>query len=134
MKFVVTSVVMVFVAVIGFTGGSIDTNAPGWLTFQKAEASPYRRSVRRTARRTSRRTSRRVSARHNYYGGRPYYGGAAVVAGAAVVGAVAVGTMVATLPPACREVIVNGVRYKNCDGAYYAPRGSQYIVVDDPYY
>jgi len=133
MKFSITSVVMMLVVMLGFAGGSIDTSVPGWVTFQKAEASPYRRSVRRTARRTSRRTSRRVSARHNYYGGGRYYGGAAV-AGAVVVGAVAIGTIVATLPPACREVIVNGVRYKNCDGAYYAPRGSQYIVVDDPYY
>lgn len=132
MKFSITAVAMMVVVMLGFTGGRIDSSAPGWLTFQKAEAGPYRRSVRRTARRTSRRTARRVSARHNYYGG-GYYGGAAV-AGAAVVGAVAVGTIVATLPPACREVVVNGVRYRNCDGVYYLPRGSQYIVVDDPYY
>ena len=123
MRFLVSSFVMVLVASVGLVGGSIDTSVPGWISFNQAEASPYRRSVRRT----SRRTSRRVSRRH---GG--YYGGAALV-GAAVVGAVVVGTVVATLPPACSSVIVNGIRYQNCDGAYYQPQGTQYIIVDDPY-
>jgi hypothetical protein len=50
------------------------------------------------------------------------------------VGAVAVGTVVATLPPACSQIVVNGVVYKNCDGVYYAPQGTQYIIVEDPPY
>lgn len=49
------------VAGFSFVGGSIDTGVKGFVTFQQAEASPYRRSVRRTARRTSRRTARRNS-------------------------------------------------------------------------
>lgn len=64
-------VAMVVVALVGFTGGSINTSAPlgtvpgagSWFSFSQADASPYRRSVRRTARRTSRRTA----ARHSYY-------------------------------------------------------------------
>ncbi len=99
------------------------------MTLQQAEASPYRRSVRRT----SRRTARRTSYRHGYYGRPGYYGGgAAVVVGAAVVTAIAVGTMVATLPPACSTVVVNGVSYHNCSGTYYAPSGSQWVVVNAP--
>ena len=129
MRFLISSFAMVLVAAAGLVGGSIDTSVPGWISFNQAEASPYRRSVRRT----SRRTSRRVSRRHGgYYGGGRYYGGAALV-GAAVVGAVVVGTVVATLPPACSSVIVNGIRYQNCDGAYYQPQGTQYIIVDSPY-
>jgi len=133
MKITPLTFTMAIVAAVGFSGGSIDTTAPGWLSFSQAEADPYRRSVRRTARRTSRRTARRVSARQNRYRGAPYYG-AGAVAGAAVVGALAVGSIVASLPPRCNRVVVNGITYHNCDGAYYAPKGSQYIVVDDPYY
>ena len=124
MKFVVKAAAMLTVVLAGLGGGTLDTSVPGWVSFQAAEASPYRRSVRRT----SRRTSRRVSRRHSGYG----YG-APIVAGAVVVGAVAVGTMVATLPPACSQVVVNGVIYQNCDSIYYVPQGNQYIVVDEPY-
>jgi len=128
MKFLLKTVTMLAVVLAGFGGGSLDTSVPGWISFQSAEASPYRRSVRRT----SRRTSRRVSRRHSGYGGGYGYG-APVVAGAVVVGAVAVGTMVATLPRACNQVVVNGVVYQNCDNVYYVPQGGQFIVVDEPY-
>jgi hypothetical protein len=126
LKTVVLGVSVAVVAAVGFVGGSVDTGAPGWMTLQQAEASPYRRSVRRTSRRTSRRTAHRHS-----YGHGGYYGGAAVV-GAAVVTAIVVGTIVATLPPACSTVIVNGVSYHNCSGTYYAPSGSQWVVVNAP--
>ena len=130
MKFLLKAVAMLTVVLAGLGGGTVNTSVPGWVSFQGAEASPYRRSVRRT----SRRTSRRVSRRHSGYGyGYGYgYGGAAVV-GAAVVGAVVVGSVVATLPPACSQVVVNGVVYQNCDSVYYVPTGGQYIVVDEPY-
>lgn len=127
MKILLSTVAMLLVASFGFFGGSVNSSAPGWFTLQQVEASPYRRSVRRTARRTSRRTARR----QDYIRGGPYYGGAAVV-GAAAVTAVAIGTMVATLPPACNTVIVNGVSYHNCSGTYYRPQGTQYIVVEAP--
>jgi len=121
LKTVVLGVSIAVAAGLSFVGGSLDTRVPGWMTFQQAEARAYRRSVRRTARRTSRRTARRVSYRHDYY-----HGGAVV--GAAIV----VGTIVATLPPSCSTVIVDGVAYHNCSGTYYAPSGSQWIVVEAP--
>ena len=115
------------IALIGgfsFVGVSIDTSVPGWVTLQEAKAQMYRRGARRTARRTSRRTS----YRHGGYG---YYGGGAV-AGAAVVTAIAVGTMVATLPPSCTAMVVNGVTYQNCAGTYYVPSSSQWVIVEAP--
>lgn len=127
MKFLLKTVAMVTVVLAGLGGGNVDTSIPGWISVQSVEASPYRRSVRRT----SRRTSRRVARRHSGYG---YGYGAPVVAGAAVVGAVAVGTVVATLPPSCTKVVVNGVVYQNCDNVYYVPQGTQYIVVEEPPY
>jgi len=126
-KLVKMSVVMAVVAATSLLGGGINTSTPGWISFNQAEASPYRRSVRRTSRRTSRRTAYRHSGGHGHY-----YGGAAVV-GAVAVTAIAVGTMVAVLPPACDQIVVNGVVYQNCSGTYYQPRGTQYIVVQEPY-
>ncbi len=107
-------------AVVGFFGGSIDTSAPGWIELQQAEARAYRRSVRRT--------SRRMYRRHHYYGGGGYYGG-----GAAVGAAIIVGSMVATLPPSCTIIVVNGMSYHNCAGTYYVPSGTQYVIVEGPY-
>ncbi len=127
LKTIVLGMSITVVAVLGFISDSMDTRVPGWMTMQQAEAGPHRRSVRRTSRRTARRTSRRHS--HYHHGGR-YYGGAAV--GAAVVTAIAIGTIVATLPPSCSTLIVDGVTYHNCSGTYYAPSGSQWIVVDAP--
>ena len=109
------------VALAGFVGGGVDTSIPGWFSISQAEAGPHRRSVRRTSRRTARRTSNR----RNYYGG-------AAVAGAAVVTAVAVGSMVSNLPPSCSTVIIDGIRYHNCSGTYYAPSGSRWVVVEAP--
>lgn len=45
-------------------------------------------------------------------------GAAAVAVGTAV----AVGAIVSSLPPSCATVVVNGVAYQNCGGAYYVPR------------
>lgn len=36
---------------------------------------------------------------------------------------------VATLPPACVRVTINGARYWHCGGRYYAPYGHRYVVV-----
>ena len=65
--------------------------------------------------------------------------GGAVAAGV-VVGATAavVGSAIAAsaLPPSCSTVIVNGLAYQSCGGAWYQPQysGSQvtYIVVNPP--
>lgn len=45
-------------------------------------------------------------------------GAAAVAVGTAV----AVGAIVSTLPSNCTAVVVDGVTYQSCGGAYYAPR------------
>jgi TRAP-type mannitol/chloroaromatic compound transport system permease large subunit len=60
----------------------------------------------------------------------------AVVTGAAVATAVAVGTVVRTIPPSCRSVVVGNVAYQQCGNTFYQPRyaGSQvtYVVVNPP--
>ena len=59
---------------------------------------------------------------------------AAVVVGAAVgVTAAAVGSMVSTVPPSCVPVNYGGMVYQQCGGTWYAPQGSQFVVVDAPY-
>lgn len=59
LKSMVFGVSIALVAGFGFVGGSFDTGVKGFVSFQQAEASPYRRSVRRTSRRTARRTASR---------------------------------------------------------------------------
>ena len=108
----------------GFWVDDVKLTGPNLVTISQAEAGPPRRVARRTARRTS--------YRHNaYYHSRPYYG-----AGAAAVTAVAVGTVVATLPTGCSQIVVHGRPYYNCTGTYYQPQysGSEiiYVVVDSP--
>ena len=60
---------------------------------------------------------------------------AAVVTTAAVTSAV-IGSMVRTLPPACSAVVVNGLTYQNCGGAWYQPQYAgtsvTYVVVNPP--
>jgi len=62
---------------------------------------------------------------------------AAVVTGAAVATAVAVGTVVNSVPPSCRPVMVGNVAYQQCGNTWYQPRyaGTQvnYVVVPPPH-
>ena len=57
------------------------------------------------------------------------------VAGAVVVGATvaAIGSMVATVPAGCVPVNYGGVVYQQCGSTWYAPEGSQFVVVNPPY-
>jgi hypothetical protein len=57
------------------------------------------------------------------------------VAAAAVVGGTiaAVGSAVATVPPNCVPVNYGGMVYQQCGTTWYAPQGSQYVVVNPPY-
>lgn len=57
------------------------------------------------------------------------------VAAAAVVGGTiaAVGSMVTSVPPNCVPVNYGGMVYQQCGGTWYAPQGSQYVVVNPPY-
>jgi hypothetical protein len=136
MKRFVTLAASLFIFAAGFLVEGIDFGKPQPLVLTQAEAyyGTVRRPVRRTARRTARRTSRRVSYRHNYY--RPpavVYGAGAAAATAT---AIAIGSRVATLPPACSNVSVNGRVYYNCGGTYYQPvydgPDVVYVVVQSP--
>ncbi len=57
------------------------------------------------------------------------------LAAAAVVGGTiaAVGSMVARPPSNCVPVNYGGMVYQQCGATWYAPQGSQYIVVNPPY-
>jgi len=76
-----------------------------------------------------------VVRRSVYYRPRPVAPVAAVAATAAVT-AVAVGTVVRSLPPSCRTVMVGNVAYQQCGSTWYQPRyaGSEvsYVVVTAP--
>lgn len=37
---------------------------------------------------------------------------------------------VATLPPSCTVVLIDGTSLHQCGGTYYAPHGTQYVVVN----
>lgn len=37
---------------------------------------------------------------------------------------------VATLPPACTTVVIEGTTLQQCGGTYYQPSGNQYVVVN----
>jgi hypothetical protein len=57
----------------------------------------------------------------------------AVVAGTVAATAAVVGSMVATVPPNCVPVNYGGMVYQQCGGTWYAPQGTQYVVVNPPY-
>jgi hypothetical protein len=57
---------------------------------------------------------------------------AAIGATVAVTSAI-VGSMVRTVPPGCVPVNYGGMIYQQCGGAWYAPQGTQFIVVNPPY-
>jgi hypothetical protein len=42
---------------------------------------------------------------------------------------VATTTYVATLPPSCTVVVIEGVSLQQCGGTYYQQSGTQYVVV-----
>ncbi|WP_349962407.1 hypothetical protein [Rhizobium sp. ZPR3] len=69
----------------------------------------------------------------------PYWPGYWGPAPAAVWGAataIAVGTVIATLPPACTAVVVKGISYQDCGGNWFEPQYSGhavvYVAVKDP--
>jgi len=57
------------------------------------------------------------------------------VAAAAVIGGTmaAIGSMVRTVPAGCVPVNYGGIVYQQCGATWYAPQGSQYMVVSPPY-
>ena len=71
------------------------------------------------------------------YGG--WDGGYHPVATAAAVGATvaltaaAVGSIVNSVPVGCAPINYGGAYYQQCGSVWYAPQGSQYLVVNPPY-
>jgi hypothetical protein len=58
----------------------------------------------------------------------------AVAVGATVaVTSAIVGSMVRTVPAGCVPVNYGGMIYQQCDGTWYQPQGSQYVVINPPY-
>jgi hypothetical protein len=57
------------------------------------------------------------------------------VAAAAAVGATmaVIGSMVRSVPPGCVPVNYSGIVYQQCGSTWYAPQGSQFVVVAPPY-
>jgi hypothetical protein len=43
---------------------------------------------------------------------------------------VATSVYVATLPPACTVVVIEGATLHQCGGTYYQPYGTQFVVVN----
>lgn len=79
-------------------------------------------------------TVRRTDVDVHVHGGYYYNPGPSV--GAVVATTLVVGAIVASLPPNCSTLIVNGITYHSCGGTYYQPRYSgstvTYIVVTKP--
>jgi uncharacterized membrane protein YidH (DUF202 family) len=77
---------------------------------------------------------RRTDVDVHVHGGYYYNPGPSV--GAVVATTLVVGAIVASLPPNCSTIMVNGISYHNCGGTYYQPRYSgssvTYIVVVKP--
>lgn len=77
---------------------------------------------------------RRTDVDVHVHGGYYYNPGPSV--GAVVATTLVVGAIVASLPPNCTTIIVNGLAYQHCGGTYYQPRYSgstvTYIVVTKP--
>ena len=83
-----------------------------------------------------------VNVNKNVYvhGSTGYYGGACCYHSAPVAAAVAtgivIGMRVATLPPACKVVYVNGLTYQQCGSTWYQPQfvgaSPSYVVVVAP--
>jgi len=61
-----------------------------------------------------------------------YWNGGWDPAAAAIVGtaaAVAIGTVIASVPPDCTNVAVNGINYKDCNGNWFEPKYNGHSVV-----
>jgi len=72
-----------------------------------------------------------------YYGGCCYHEYHPVATAAAVVATAAiVGSIVASIPPSCTTVMVNGFAYRQCGNTWYQPQisgsSTTYVVVNPP--
>ncbi|HSD37870.1 MAG TPA: hypothetical protein VLC92_10210 [Rhodocyclaceae bacterium] len=58
---------------------------------------------------------------------------AAVVGGTIAVTSAVIGSFVHSVPPSCVPINYGGMIYQQCGSTWYAPQGSQYMVVNPPY-
>ena len=58
---------------------------------------------------------------------------AAAVSATVAVASAVVGSMVRTVPANCVSVNYGGMVYQQCGSTWYAPQGSQYVVINAPY-
>ena len=58
---------------------------------------------------------------------------AAAVGAAVAVTSAVIGSIVRAPPPGCVPVNYGGMVYQQCGGTWYAPQGSQFVVVNPPY-
>ena len=89
-----------------------------------------RSADRSTSRDVNRDVNVNVDVDADYRGGWDHPVAGAVVVGATVA---AIGSMVATVPAGCVPVNYGGVVYQQCGSTWYAPEGSQFVVVNPPY-
>jgi hypothetical protein len=91
--------------VIGLAGTLLIADAwvPGGFVFREAEAVIGRPATPGSVAGVARRSTRRMVRRTTMY--------------------------VATLPPSCTTVIIEGTTLQQCGGTYYQASGSQYVVV-----
>ena len=80
-----------------------DAWLPGGLVSSAAEARIGRPATPGSVAGVARRTTRRMIRRSTIY--------------------------IASLPPACTVVVIEGVSLHSCGGTYYQPYGTQYVVV-----
>jgi hypothetical protein len=92
--------------VIGLAGTLLIADAwvPGGFVFREAEAVIGRPATPGSVAGVARRSTRRMVRRTTMY--------------------------VATLPPSCTTVIIEGTTLQQCGGTYYQASGSQYVVVN----
>ncbi len=82
---------------------AVDAWTPGGIISGRAEAIRGRPATPGSVAGVARRTTRRCIRRSTIY--------------------------IATLPPACTVVVVEGASLHYCGGTYYQPYGTQYVVV-----
>jgi hypothetical protein len=94
----------ILLAGLVFYGGTDNRASPNWAPIKDAGAVVGRPLTPGSVAGVSRRTSRRVVRRTTTY--------------------------VATLPPSCQTVVIEGTALQQCGGTYYQASGAQYVVVD----
>ena len=95
---------MALTLALGFGDIQPESGIEGWSPVKDAHAIYGRPATPVSAAGVARRTARRIIVMTTIY--------------------------VATLPPACTVVVIEGTSLHLCGGTYYQPHGTQYVVVN----